>query len=100
MTEDQIRRVAAENMALSYLVEILLSRYLKPLDGPLREDLAKTIISNGQRIDQFFGVAKSETDAELLADVAVKMHEALETIVRRALARSNTKAAPAAKPGS
>jgi hypothetical protein len=92
MNEEHMRRVAAENMALSYLVEILLSRYLKPLESPFREELAKVIISNGQRIDQFFGVAQSETDAELLSDIAVKMHETLETIVGRALARSKNTA--------
>ena len=91
MTEEQIRCVAAENMALSYLVEILLSRYLGPLDSPLREQLAKTIISNGKDTSQFFGVAQSETDAELLSDLAVKMHEVLETIVVRALDRSKAK---------
>ena len=86
MDDEALRNLAAHDMALGYVVEILLSRYLSPA-GEFREGLARSIVDNGKRYDQFFGLAKTEAEAELLSDIAVRMHGQLEELVNRALAR-------------
>lgn len=87
MNDDLQRNVAADEMAVSFLVEILLVDYFKKFRPEDREAMAATIIATGQRTDHFSGLDLDDTMAEALADVTVRMHEALVGIVSRALAR-------------
>ena len=99
MTEEQLRNLAADSMAQGFIVELLLTEYLKKF-GQLKFDVAKSILDAGQRTDEFVGLVKDFAEAEVFADVVVKMHQALDTYVGRALKRvaAGEKAVGAATP--
>jgi hypothetical protein len=90
MNDEAFRNVAADSMAQGFVVEILLSQYLKQFAGDSREEVCRSLISTGQRTEHFAGLAKDEETAELFADVVVRMHAALEGLVSRAAARLET----------
>lgn len=90
LDDDKIRNLLADEMSLNYLVEILLTRYFKEFDPPYREDIATTLLTNGRRIDGLKGIAPTEADAELVSDVTMRMHVALEDTIRRAMVRLGT----------
>lgn len=87
MTDDQLRNLAADSMAQGFLVEILLTDYLRRWGGD-RFDMAQTILDVGQRTDEFAGLVEDFAEAEVFADVVVRMHEALDGYVGRALKRA------------
>jgi hypothetical protein len=87
LDDDKLRNLLADEMSLNYLVEILLTKYLKDFDEPLRGGIASTILANGKRIDGLTGIAATEADAELIGDVTIRMHAALEDTIRRSLTR-------------
>lgn len=86
MTDDQLRNLAADSMAQGFLLEMLRTDYLRRF-GPFRFDMAKTILNVGQRTDHFAGLVKDFAEAEVFADVVVRMHQALDGYVGRALTR-------------
>jgi pyruvate/2-oxoglutarate/acetoin dehydrogenase E1 component len=89
MIEEAFRNVAADSMAQGFIVEILLTRYLKQFPPADREEIAESLIKTGRRIDHFHGVAKDdEFLAELFSDVTIRMHAALEALVKRAMRRA------------
>jgi hypothetical protein len=88
MTEDQIRNVAADQMAQSFIVEILLSRYFRAHPREMWEPLGEQLVQSGSRTDHFTGLVKNDEEAEVFADVVVKMHDALQDYVVRALQRA------------
>jgi hypothetical protein len=87
MDEEAIRNVFADEMACGFLVELLLTDYLKRMPEPIRPGLVAAMRQTGRRIDHYAGLAKDERTAELLADVTVRMHDALDGYLDRALAR-------------
>ena len=87
MTEDQIRQVAADQMAVGFIVEILLKEYLKSFPPEQRGEIAQTIIKTGERTDAFTNVVKDDFEAEAFADVVVLSHGKVQGYVERALAR-------------
>jgi hypothetical protein len=88
LDDEAFRNVAADSMAQGFIVEILLSQYLR--DSPLehRRVLADSLVTTGKRTDLFQGLTNDEATAELFSDVVVRMHGALEGIVARAMARA------------
>jgi hypothetical protein len=87
MNDEAFRNVAADSMAQGYIVEILLTQYLKTFPPQLRQSLVETLLSNGKRTDHFAGLAKDDQTAEMLSDVVVRMHNALEGLVARSVQR-------------
>jgi hypothetical protein len=88
MDEEAIRNTMADQMACAFIVEILLVGYLKQFPaGAARDSIVETIKKTGRRTDQFAGLAKTDRMAELLSDVTVRMHSALDGYLERALAR-------------
>lgn len=88
MTEEQLRNVAADQMASAFIVEILLSRYIKSHPRETWFDLCETLVKSAQKTDHFTAIIKTEEEAEVFADVVVKMHDAIEGYTKRALARA------------
>jgi hypothetical protein len=88
MNDEAFRKVAAASMAQGFVVEILLTQYLKAFPaGDSRTSICDTIIRTAQRTDHYAGLTKDEHTAELFADVVVRMHGAIEQLVSRAAAR-------------
>lgn len=91
LDEHKIRNLLADEMSLNYLVEVLLTSYLKTFGPGVMEGVALTLLENGKRIDQLKGIAQTEADAELVSDVTMRMHVQLEDTIRRALYRLGAK---------
>jgi len=88
LDDDVLRNVMADQMACSMLVEILLVQYLNRFSTPEdRLEIVEAIRRSGRKTDHFAGRASTEALAELLADVTVRMHSALDGYLERALAR-------------
>ena len=88
MTEEQLRNIAADQMANAFITEILLCRYFKAHPEEMWDELGDHMVEVGKRTDHFTGIAKTEEEAEVFADVVVKMHDALRGYVDRALLRA------------
>jgi hypothetical protein len=87
MDEEHLRNVFADQMAAGFIVELLLVDKLKSWPVEIRAQLVQAMRQSGRRTDQFAGAARNEAEAELLADVTVRMHRALDGYLDRALAR-------------
>ena len=86
--EEAFRNIAADNMALGFIVEILLAKYLKSFPPRERSVLVESIKQTGRETNHLRGVTEGdEAMSELLADVVVRMHGALDGYVARAFAR-------------
>lgn len=88
MDEEALRNVAADSMAQGFILELLLTRHVRSFPSETWEELARSIIQAGRNTAGFTGIAKTEHEAELLADVTVRMHRALATIVERSVQRA------------
>ena len=83
--EEAFRNVAADNMALGF---ILLAKHLKSFPPRERSVLVETLKKQGRETDHLQGLTRGdEAMSELLADVVVRMHEALDGYVARAFVR-------------
>jgi hypothetical protein len=88
MEEEAFRNVAADTMALGFIVEILLSRYFKSFPPEDRASLAASMKKTAREIGHLHGATKgNEALSELLADVVVRMQPMLDRYVARALER-------------
>jgi len=91
MNDEAFRNVAADSMAQGFVVEILLTQYLKTFPaGKVRKKICDSIIQTAKRTDHYEGLIQDEHVAELFADVVVRMHRAVEALVSRAAARVAT----------
>lgn len=88
MDDDWLRNLAADSMAQGFLIELLLTEHLRSL-GLKSADRAQWILDVGQRTDHLQGRVRDVAKAEVLSDVVVRMHAALDGYVGRALARMN-----------
>lgn len=89
MKEDWLENLAAANTAHGFVLEILLSRYFKTFPaGPLRDDIASTMLATGQQTAQFHGAVPEFADAVQFADVVVKSHAQLSDLIARAMERA------------
>ena len=88
MDEDQLRNIAADQMAQGFILEILLSRYFKSHPEEMWDDLGKLMVAGAKRTDHFTNVVKTDAEAEVFADVVVKMHQSIQTYVDRGLGRA------------
>ena len=88
--DEAFRNVAADSMAQGYVIQILLSHFIKQFDhSALREEFAESLRAGGRKTDHFAGLRLPDSVAELLADVAVRQQAALDGLVARALEMAN-----------
>lgn len=101
--EEMFRNVAADSMAQGFIIEILLAHYLGEMPPDDRLAIVESLTKTGKRTDHFAGLIKDDDRAaEKFADVVVKMHEALDGLIYRAVRRvvaGETAPDRAAKPG-
>jgi hypothetical protein len=85
--EEGVRNALGDLMAIGFLVELLVADYLQRSPEALRDELVEAIRSAGKETSQLAGLAPNEEAAELLADITVRMHDALDGYLDRALER-------------
>ena len=86
--EEMFRNVAADSMAQRFIVEFLLANYLRELLPGDRLQIIEALTKQGKKTDQFAGLIKDDDKAaEKFADVVVKMHQALDDLLYRAVRR-------------
>lgn len=87
MDDQHLRNIAADQMAVGFIVELLLVDKLKSWPDEIRARLVQTLRDAARRTDQLAGTASNDHEAEVLADVTVRMHIAMDGYIDRALAR-------------
>ncbi len=86
--DEMFRNVAANSMAQRFIVEFLLANYLRELLPGDRLQIIEALTKQGKKTDQFAGLIKDDDKAaEKFADVVVKMHQALDDLLYRAVRR-------------
>lgn len=87
MDDESLRNALADQMASGFLLELLLVDKLDSIPDELRDHWLELVRTTGRRTDQFAGLARSEEQAELVADITVRSHAALDGYLERAMAR-------------
>ena len=85
--EEGVRNALGDLMAIGFLVELLVADYLQRTSEPLRDRLVAAIRAAGKETSELAGLAADEEAAELLADITVRMHDAIDGYLDRALER-------------
>jgi hypothetical protein len=86
MDEQTAREYAAELNALRFISEILLAHLLAHTPADSRKEFIAQVLLVGRRTDHLR--ARSEHEAEEIADVAVLTQQRIERLVERALERA------------
>jgi hypothetical protein len=88
MHEEYFRNVVADQIAQSFMLEVLLARYLRSHPPEMWEEIANLLTAVGQRTDHLTGMVKTDEEAEFLSDVVIRSRAHFQNYAERALHRA------------